>query len=257
MFLLRSQDGSTPLHIATRDSVAAIVRLVGDAGPAEAFQMEDGVGNTPLEIATFNWLHISSGGGFRGTLPAMQLFNEGMLHQYRNTDPQLVTLDEAKELKDTIDRLVASGRLRKGTKLTTDLTTFADKKDAEAKKCAESDSPKEDTAAPEDADAEYKKDLVTGANAIKTMEYIAGAVGTQRGVRQLIHLIDVHRSVQGSLDKSVYKPYANNSYDYRNKDEEGLEPERVEDQQEKVKKHSAVSFWHSQHVFALFGEDNL
>ena len=84
---LRSQDGSTPLYIATRDTVAAIVRLVGDAGPEEAFQVEDSVGNTPPEMATFNWLRVSSESGFHGTLPPMQLFNEGMLHQYRNTDP--------------------------------------------------------------------------------------------------------------------------------------------------------------------------
>ncbi|PIL29519.1 transporter [Ganoderma sinense ZZ0214-1] len=257
VFLLRAQDGSTPLHIATRNSLAEIVRLIGDAGPHEAFQMEDGVGNTPLEIAAFNWLHATTGRGFCGTLPTIQMFNENILHTYRHSDPQFVTPDEAKELKDTIDRLIASGRLRSGTKLATDLTTFVDKKDAEAKKRTESDSPKEDTSASEDPDAEYK-DIVVGADAIKTMEYIAGAAGTQRSARQLIHLIDVHRSVQGSLDKSVYKqPSGNNDYNYRNKDEEGLEPEHVEDKEEKAKKHSAVSKWHSFNAFELFGEDYL
>ncbi len=261
VFLLRSQDGSTPLHIATRNSFTEIVRLVGDAGPEEAFQMEDSVGNTPLEIATFKWLHVSTGTHFRGTLPAIQLFDEG-LHQYRHRDPQLVTPDEAKALKDTIDRLVANGRLRKGTKLATDLSAFADKKKADAKKRAESDSSKEGTPGPEDtdADAEYKAGIVEGPDAIRTMEYmyIAGAVGTRRSARQLVHLIDVHRSVQGSLDRSVYKPPQDDDYNYRHKEDEGLEPERIEDKQEKVRKHSAVSKWHNVHAtFELFGEDNI
>ncbi|KAI1782779.1 ankyrin [Ganoderma leucocontextum] len=258
VFLLRTQDGSTPLHIATRNSQDEIVRLIGDAGPEEAFQMEDGVGNTPLEIATFNWLHASTGIGFGGTLPNIQLINEGVLQTYRNSNPLLVTPDEAKALKDTVDRLVANGRLRTGTKLAMDLTAFADKKEAEAQKRAESNAPKGPSASePEDADAEYKKDISGSADAVKTMEYIAGVVSTKHSARQLIHLIDVHRSVQGSLDRSVYKPSAVDIYNSRKKDEEGLEPERVEDKQERVRKHSAVSWWHSHNVFQLFDEDSL
>ena len=218
--------------------------------------MEDGVGNTPIEIATFNWLQASTGSGFGGKLPWMQLFNEGMLHSYQSSNPLLVSLEEAKELKDTIDRLVASGRLRKGTKLATGLSAFADKKEVEAKKRVESDAPEEPSPGLEEADAEYKKDIFISADAVGTMEYISGAAGTRSGARQLVHLIDVHRSVQGSLDRSVYKPPTDGNYDYRNRDEEGLEPEHVEDSQEKAKKHSAVSRWHdSRNAFNLFGED--
>ena len=254
--LLRTQDGSTPLHIATRKSLAAIARLVGDAGPEDAFHMEDGVGNTPVEIATFNWLLVATGSGFGGTLPSTQSFSEGVLHSYQSADPRLVSLDEAKELKNTIDRLVANGRLRKGTKLATDLSTFADKKEADAKKRAESDAPEERCSGPEGADAEYKTGIFDIGDTIGTMEYIAGVAATQGGTRQLIHLIDVHRSVQGSLDRSAHKPPTGGNYDYRNKDDEGLEPEHVEDSQEKAKKRSAVSWWHNAHnTFELFGED--
>ena len=247
MFLLRSQDGSIPLHVATRNSVTAIVQLIGDAGPEEAFQMEDGVGHTPLEIATFNWLHIST--GFFGILPTVQLFEEGMLHLYFKR-PKFVTQGEAKALKDTIDNLVASGQLRKGTKLTTDLTVFAEKKHAEAKKRAESCSHKESESSYGYTDSENEDDAIYRADEIKTMEYIAAAASTRRGPRQLVHLIDVHRSVQGSLDKAMHQHSRYGGYNYRNRGDE-------EDEQERVKKHSAVSLWHSRHAFGLFSEDNL
>ena len=250
MFLLRSQDGSTPLHIATRTSVATITRLIGEASPEEAFQMEDGVGNTPLEIATFNWLRTSALDSFCGTLPTIQLFDKSMLSLYHRMEPQVVTLEEAKALKDTIARLVPSGRLRKGTKLTTDLTAFADKKSAEAKKRAECEAHKKSDSG--SGGANYENDTIEHADAIKTMEYIIAAASTRHGPRQLVHLIDVHRSVQGSLDKSVYKESSYGGYDYRNKDEEG-------GKEEKAKKHSAVSLWHGQlddYAFELFAEDN-
>ena len=209
--------------------------------------MEDGVGHTPLEIAMFNWLHIST--GFFGILPTVQLFEEGMLHLYFKR-PKFVTQGEANALKDTIDNLFASGQLRKGTKLTTDLTAFADKKSAEAKKRAECEAHKKSDSG--SGGANYENDTIEHADAIKTMEYIIAAASTRHGPRQLVHLIDVHRSVQGSLDKSVYKESSYGGYDYRNKDEEG-------GKEEKAKKHSAVSLWHGQlddYAFELFAEDN-
>ena len=223
--------------------------------------MEDGVGNTPLEIAAFNWLRASTGDSFRGTLPTIQLFNEGMLHLYRNMDPQPITRVEMKELKGTLDRLIASGRLQKGTKLATDLAAFANKKESEAKKRVESDFPNERVSRTEEADGVHNKDIIEGTDAIKTMEYITGVVGARCSARQLVHLVDVHRSVQGSLDRSVYKPYGcdNNYDDYRNRYVEGPEHDCIENKQEEasLRKHSAVSWWHNQYVFGLFEEDNI
>ena len=84
-------------------------------------------------------------------------------------------------------------------------------------------------------------------DATATFDYVARAVAGREAElkRGLVHLIDVHRSVQGSLDKSKpQKSVTTNYYNRRKRDDRGgLDPEEKESKEDKVKAQSALKMW--------------
>ncbi|KAI0643463.1 ankyrin [Trametes meyenii] len=241
MFTLRDRSGSTPLHLAIKAKVPHIVRIVGSAGPAEALHMEDGVGNTPLEIATQLWLQDRISSGFSTTLPDIQTFNLDN-HPYGYWNPHKASHEDVELLKKTISNLLAGGRLRHGTMLATALTTFATGLEEKVKQRDQRGevAGQNDESESEDAVGEM-------------LAYITGAIAENPGHRRLVHLIDVHRSVKGSLESAAH--HAGFSAG-QVPDDGGLEREHAaDDTDDKVKKLSVLSEWHMHYVMPLFGPD--
>ncbi|KAI0367118.1 ankyrin [Pilatotrama ljubarskyi] len=246
VFGLRDQSGSTPLHVAVRGALAETVQLVGEAGPSEVLHLEDGVGNTPLEIATQAWLQQATPSGISTNIPPSKSFTED-LHYYYYI-PRTIVAKDVKLLKETVDMLLASGRLRNGTKLATELVAFANKLEAEVQKRAEAEA-KEDQSAELNSDVKAAQDQ---RDQTKTLAYITGAVAAHPSRRGLVHLFEVHRSVKGSLERSAQHPKPPCE---KSEEEDGLEAEAAEDRDEKAKRHSAIAQRHSNMVMPLFGAD--
>ncbi|KAI0708741.1 hypothetical protein C8T65DRAFT_535541, partial [Cerioporus squamosus] len=129
VFLMRDRGGSTPLHLAANSILPEITRLIGEAGPEEALTLEDSVGNTPLEMAISHWLQVSTGSNGPGSLPQIPTLCDS-LHPFANDRP-FPSEEEIQKLKNTVERLVAQGHLRSGTKLATELAAFTSKVEAE------------------------------------------------------------------------------------------------------------------------------
>ncbi|KAI0738301.1 ankyrin [Daedaleopsis nitida] len=249
-FLIRDNGGSSPLHCAVSQSRAEITRLLGDAGPDEAFALEDGVGNTPVEIAVSKWLQGATGQEWPGAVPRLSSISDNL--RFLQSDHHHTSMEEVQTFKETLGRLSSLGRLRNGTKLATELAAFADRLEVTVQERADASTSDDKTDNDESAtDCAYAK---------KTLDYVIGALASKPGLcRQLVHLIDVHRSVKGSLDRSQrIMDDSNNNYNTsRSRDDEGgLDPEEVEDKEQKVKTHSAVAQWHVG-GFDVFGDDPL
>lgn len=253
VFLLRDCNGSTPLHLAVARRLPETARLIGEAGPKEALVVEDGVGNAPLEIAVTNWLKNATGDGWTAYLPSMDCISNNLSHL--QADRRHTSLKEVALFQDTLQRLTAQGRLRSGTKLATELAAFAQRLEGEVKKRTEAEAAEAEQKAKEGG--EEKLQLTEGGDATKTLDYIAEAVAKNNGVRRrLVHLIDVHVSVKGSLDRTTQKPQIEETISGRKKDDEGgLDPEEAEDKEKESKSHSAVSQWHRCLDFDIFGDD--
>ena len=248
MFLLRDLSGQTPLHLAVHSYAHEIVKLVGEAGPDEAFTLEDSVGNTPLEIAIAGWLQYVTRDGCPTVIATPKELDGNMWHiQQRRRGP---SREEAKALSVTVARLLAQGRLRAGTKLANALVAFAERVQEAV------DNPKKD---PADEDIEGEEDECEATTASKdqqkTLDYVASAMEAKPELRrQLVHLLDVHRSVQGSLEKSQMNAQQVASYRARRDDNEGgLDPEEAEDNEKKAKDSSAITKWSS--GIDVFGDD--
>jgi len=223
---IRNVYGSIPLHIAVSNSRAKTVKKLVDASPVECLFAENGVGNTPLEVATLNVLlgrMTNMGGVSSSELGA----------QHVHTHPPRINLDNLKRdvpaLRTTIAELLTNGPLKQDDKLTKELSSFARLMETKLV-VAEADAAKakkEDTSESEDKDQDHE-------NREATLEILQDAVLTRSAQRQLIHLIDVQKSVGSHLNS------AGNSIPWHQQqnDEEGLEPE--EDGETKLRNSSIV-----------------
>ncbi|KAH9949875.1 ankyrin [Amylocystis lapponica] len=239
-FLLRDVKGSTVLHIAVKSYLAEITELLVNACPSEALYMEDGVGNTPLELVIQGSLLEKTGRGFPANMPDVPtLSSSWSLDDVATKKPFVIAKqkDELPRLRTTIQGLLKEGRLRSGTKLTTELLAFADK--MEAKLVAE-----EAKAAGKEVKVEATGHATTedSENISKTCEVLQAAIAQHPATqaRYLVHLIDVHRSVRSSLDKSkTVIEQARNTHD------EELAAEEKVDKEEDVKLKTFLTSWSS------------
>ncbi|KAH9895597.1 ankyrin [Cubamyces lactineus] len=237
-FTMRDQNGSTPLHAAIRSGHARIVQHVADAGPDDALYMEDGVGNTPLELSIQCWLQSKTSSQRWGTAISVETLS-GNLRSY--TGRRFTSQEEVVLLKDMINRLSDNGRLRKGTKLATELVAFADKMDTEARDRPEVETVEEKPAKTDVNDAE------------KTYACVSAAISTRRGRRALVHLIDVHRSVRNGLERVTRERRQEKGKD------DDMEAEVADDKIEKMKRRCAIQYWWSAScaLLSVFDPDNL
>ncbi|CDO72005.1 hypothetical protein BN946_scf184943.g40 [Trametes cinnabarina] len=234
VFTLRDQQGSTALHIAVKRSLSEIARLVTDAGPTDALHLEDGVGSTPIETATLLWLRHKTSWRLFLEPPRVEALVRS-LQQYSKQPLGTVSAKDVKLYKDTLQHLTASGRLRTGTKLATELSAFAEKLEALVTADPASNKPGTET------------------EVDKTLTYVSSAVSARPGQRGLVHLIDVHRSVKASIERSSQA--AKNS---QSKTDGSLESVTTESEGEKIKRHCAIAYYKPHSPLATwFDEDPL
>jgi hypothetical protein len=224
-------DGETPLHSAVKQSFPEITKLLIDASPIEALYMENGVGETPLDIASLTELLWRIRQWFTTPSP-MELGNNLSImdtgFSFPLVDQYLKCLDvEIPKLRATLDELLRDGRLRNNTKLTNDLLAFADL--MERKLVAAKAIPEEPL-----AEGKVDKDAKDAPNVEETLLCVRNAVAANPGLRRLVHLIDVQRSIQGNLPQ--YGAATQKMSHHR--EDDSLEPE--EDKEEQQRRGSLV-----------------
>jgi len=229
---VRNVDGSTPLHLAVQRGFVEITRLLVEASPTECLHAENGVGETPLEMATLQELlwrtrteYITSA----NTPLTLDINGDSRTQKYFDLAKQEV---EIPKLRATLNQLLDDGRLKKGTKTTTELLAFAVA--MEAKLATARTKPVPEI-------IPKKEEIVSDKTDWKgTLEHMRKAVTARPGLRNLVHLIDVQKSVDGDL-RRVNKGKKRNPI---RSDDDGFQPEEdvVEEQKRKSMIINHVSF---------------
>lgn len=197
---IRDANGSMPLHASVRHGYAKVTSSIIKASPtSEAIYSENGVGETPLETAFAKWLVHATREGFPNEYQqgydSLQIM--GIIRSSTPIMPpsmQKLTT-EINLLKDVQSALAQKGKLSVNTKLKEELEVFAtyliEKRDEEIKGTM---PPKQENSLISDrGDRE------------ETLKVVSAAVLAVYGQRRLVHLIDVQRSVQSSLEKANRK----------------------------------------------------
>lgn len=204
-----------------------IVKVLAESGPVEALTLEDGVGNTPLEVvkrqAFLAKLDVACS-SFK--VPPNLSINY-------NTNPFNIAKQEAElaKFKSTIDVLLHEGRLTNGTKLTKELLAFAEhlelkiakeKAIEDAKKSQEKDKTEKDS-------DDFKAEIDTGT-ASEVLKVLSDAITARPSLRHLVHLSDVHESVTKSLEQFKQNQNIRALQNVRVHDDEGLSEEKPDEE---------------------------
>ncbi|SJL01059.1 uncharacterized protein ARMOST_04375 [Armillaria ostoyae] len=121
--LHRDIDGIDPLHAAVKAGFSGIAKLIIDASPDEALHTENGVGETPLEIASLEYLTWKM--KFHGNQCS---FSSPELDNNVGMAPRRVPAALAEylhKLRSTMADLAQAGKLTPGTLLSDELDAFA------------------------------------------------------------------------------------------------------------------------------------
>jgi hypothetical protein len=197
-------------------SFPEITRLLTQPNGIGALRMENGVGETPVEIAIQHDLLLR-------TRTKLNIPSTPKTLELRSEPVKPARFDarrkaEVAKLKNTLDMLVEEGNLRVGSELFNRLLAFIEKMETmplSAEVVQEDTQPQrgrrihpsahfgrsevspnvvvtEDTKAPKD-----------DVNASLTLQLIQEAASANPGPRSLLHLLDVQKSVQDDLRKSA------------------------------------------------------
>jgi hypothetical protein len=197
-FLTRDASGSTPLHIAVANNYVKITKMLVAAGPAEALALEDAVGNTPLETATRQ--------AFLAKLDVV-CGNFNAPHDLAlNYNQQPFDVEKQEKelalLRTTINDLLREGRLTNGTKLMKELVAFADH--LETKLTKEKAAADEKKKTEEDSKIKASEGVSTvvrdSGTPSEVLKVLSDGLAVRPSLRHLVHLSDVHESVNKSLD---------------------------------------------------------
>jgi Ankyrin repeats (3 copies) len=225
--LIRNADGSIPLHLAAQAGVAEITQLLAEASPTEALHCENAVGETPLEIASLQELVWRTRTKFATSIstPVLDFAGNPPTQQYFDLAIQEV---EIPKLRATLNQLLEDGRLKKGTKTTTELLNFAVVMEAKLATTRTKTVTK----------LEESKDNNAGdiVDREATLRHIKKGVASRPCLRTLVHLVDVQRSVERNLAR-VNKGNKSSRVSHQRDDDE---PEPEEDAVEKQKRQSIV-----------------
>jgi hypothetical protein len=192
---IRDSDGCLPLHIAVRRGFSRIAKSLINASPS-TLCVEDGVGSTAFESTVLNRFRKRMDRFTRDDyIPQVGRVDASGAEK----DPERLGLahleKELPRLRKTIDSLLKVGKLRKDTKLEKELVRFAEMMGERMRRLqqtrVEPKKPEEENPTDvEDFDATY--DVVKGA-----LDRIQA-----RYQRELVHLIDVQKSVDRGMKRS-------------------------------------------------------
>ncbi|KAL4261679.1 Ankyrin repeat protein [Pleurotus pulmonarius] len=215
---IRNRNGATPLHIAVHQGYARIAKILIDAGPPELLATENGVGETPIETATFRetvWRtrsYISSVKGDPSGLPfrsvgVRPVFN---LAEKERTIP---------ELREALTDLIGKGKLNPSEGRTQQLLGFASRLEQTLKSERRKAQKKEGE--------ELKVDT---CNKEATFKVVAEATAKHHLLRQLVHLVDVQKVVLGGMPEG-------NALEVKEWADDELEPEEDEEEVQRRRSH--------------------
>lgn len=261
VLLLRDVDGSTPLHVATQKGDPVLPELVLKYGPTQLLYTENSVGQMPMDIASLKGFPRLTGGEITGPMDLI-LNVESDIEQYLRTPQKAPPFNvdkqkiEIQKLRATLNMLLADGRIKHGTKLTTELLAFADRmerrlvEEIALKNAAENHA----------EDAELDRPEPQGATT-RTYFALRDAAAVRPGTRRLVHLADVQRSVRWNLAQPAEGTLVRRSQLSPETDEEHNEADPEYRRIAELKARSLFAsgsqvITHSKHV-DLHGEDQL
>lgn len=203
---LRDVQGSLPLHIAIRDGLVRITTSLLKSSEPRLLYTEDGVGITPLEIATLqHLLHLTRGNG-KGEVEKVLTWQ---------TPPKITSLvsdkisrhcdkverpeiEAAETLLALVQSLDAEGRFtNKGLKEV--LTDYAERTMRLARQPKEKE---EGTPEPQTGLGFQMESFDT----VGTLKLVKSVVGHSTR-RELVHLLDAQRAVGNALDSATDQPH--------------------------------------------------
>lgn len=217
---LRDVQGSLPLHIAVKKGFTGITTSLLKFSEPRFLYTEDGVGITPLEIASLpHLLHLTRSKGkvegARNWATPLEIPSSigDRINKYseRVERPEI---EAAETLSALVQSLDAEGCFKNKMELKEVLTDYAER----TMKIARRPKKKEEAATSEpQTDLGFKTE---SSDIIGTFELMKGAVGHSTR-RELVHLLDAQRAVGNALDQAIgqYKKYTG----YEARDELGEE----------------------------------
>jgi len=263
--LLQDVDGRAPLHCAVVNSFSSIVKTLVAAAP-DALTMENGVGNTPLEIASLKDLiqrvsnFTTSSQQGRYSQSGDELRPNGLDVEPRRIQISLIEkyeaeLEETREVVGTMldqatiamkEKEVLKMELTKWLNRVTEMVRIAKESEApnEAKRQKEAEVfEKKDKAEryPQKDSADISETLSVIHEYLKTLSDGGSSIR-----RQLIHLLDVQKSVGATLIKVTRGEvgdddgYQRFSYRRRRQYEDEEELQEEVDEEVKMKNNSMV-----------------
>lgn len=261
IFLRKDVDASTPLHIAAQNANTTLAEILLQYGPTEQLYAENGVGQTPLEIAGLKVLprEIGSVEVPQPSEPRVNIANE--VHIQRASAPFDVEKQkvEIPKLRATLDGLLADGRLVRGAKLTTELFAFADRLEGTlAIEIAKQNAARK-VPIPRDDEDDHVSSHGTTAS---TYALLRDAAAARPGLRQLVHLADVQRSVQRDLARQAEEDLLRSRWTQGSEEPKEADPEEQRITQLKERSLFGSAFMNRHYIYfkgkgpvALFGRD--
>lgn len=258
--LLRDVDGSTPLHAAVNGGFPAVTQSLVDGYPKAGLYLENGVGETALEITSRREL----------LLRTRTIFNKSTIRNDPPSAPHVISNDpqpcfnleqqqrQIPRLRAMVDTLIYDGRLQPGTKVADELLAFTDM--MEKKLTAAAANRVEVTAGPfGDVNQAEKVYAPESVNRMRVLDIIRNALAAKPGMRGLVHLIDAQTAVEGHLrgGKDDHKDWRGARSHFRRdrrfmrmgkSNEDGLEPEmdEADEMPQRTSRllYSAYHVWH-------------
>jgi hypothetical protein len=195
VLLLRDVNGCTPLHVASQKENTVLAEILLKYGPTELLYTENCVGQTPLDIASLKELPGVTGLGLLKPI-SLQVDVEKHLRSRHDTLSFIVEKQkrEVPKLRATLDTLLADGSLVHGTKLTTELLAFVDRMERRLPE----EMAREKTEEKQEEEGELEPPSRRGTYA-RTYFALRDAAAARPGMRQLVPLADIQRSVQWNI----------------------------------------------------------
>ena len=250
--LMLDVDGQTTLHAAVKLCYPQVTSILVAAADPKGLQMENGVGITPFDIVSLSELSFRIRGFPQDQMTTMHDPKIDDLEPfYRYPEAYIQKLQkELLKLHAILDVLFADGRLKSQTKLATELTKFASMMKerlsaAEAVNTARlARFPKEEKEATTDPKDAYDLE--------RTFSIVVGALKGLTVKRQLIHLIDVQKSVGADLEKVGNRDSDESHWRRggRRRRKGEVEAEEEEEEEENMKAQSMV--W--QHIAYIYAD---
>ena len=231
--LMLDVNGQNTLHAAVKASYPQVTSILVAAMDPKGLHMENSVGNTVLDTVTLDELNSRIQRFLQTQSISMTelatSYNVDPFHRYPGNYIQKLE-KELTKMDATFDALLVDGRLKMQTKIYAELTKFSSM-------MRERMSTAEATARLTVVQAEKIpeiKDPVDTPSVKKTTMIVLEALKDLTAERQLVHLIDVQKSVGAALEKAGNRlPQFHVRSLRRHKDKGTLEGEQDEDEEEK------------------------